>query len=676
MDASGLLKSILMVFLFTLSVLSAVPALAQVREFGVEEAPKTDNPIPEAEEKDPVVAQLQALDLRERVAQLMLVTTEGGPSANSSDRALLRQYSPGGVVIPTVLTPGTAADYVSGVRGNAMEGTHGIPLLVGTSLSDLPKHWKGDEQFFAPLPSLMALSAAGDPDATRRYASFIAEHLKLMGFNFHLGPSLELAPVLPDAKGGVECLGSDPGFVGTTGAAIFEVLAEQGILAMPMGFPGGGWNREGKGPAVLLTPGAQVMEKDLLPFVRAIESGVPMIHVGNTLTPTLDAAIPASLSRVVMQDLLRVKLGFKGVIVAGPMDEPDIARLRDPSEAAVAALHAGADMIYWRQAGQRVMKSVDEIVQAVQSGVVSQDVIDAALTRVLRMKQEYGLLEREPPEAKDSDRELRRKRQQEEVFYVERRSITLVQNRNNVLPLTKQGSQPIAVTGVVGVDELQKELEEYLKPIAQQPIVTARHGGEIYDFEIRRVTQNTHGARTVICTLTPELRKAGQVELIQRLKEDGANVVVVLIGYPQSLADVALADAIVLSYSDPKRCEMSMKAVAEALAGEGAVSILPLAADVKTQVGKEEVFTVFDIIRSPAGRLPVAVESQFPAGLAVAYDPRTTLKKVVWDFGDGSRAKDATTKKVFKNPGRYPVTLTVVDQSGEETSRTIQVDVE
>ena len=70
------------------------------------------------------------------------------------------------------------------------------------------------EDYFAPLPTMMAVAAADDPVATRELAGLYAEHLALMGFSFQMGPCLALAPDLPGAKGGIQCLGSEPAFGG------------------------------------------------------------------------------------------------------------------------------------------------------------------------------------------------------------------------------------------------------------------------------------------------------------------------------------------------------------------------------------------------------------------------------------------------------------------------------
>ena len=180
----------------------------------------------------------------------------------------------------------------------------------------------------------------------------------------------------------------------------------------------------------------------------------------------------------------------------------------------------------------------------------------------------------------------------------------------------------------------------------------------------------------MVIVLTPDLRMRGQIQLINQLQAQGIRVVVVLIGYPETLPKLGGADALVLSYSTPVQTDISMKAVADVLVGQAPIAVRPLARELKTTAGKPEFFSVLEIIRAPSGLLPVTLEPPYVAGLSVPYDPTYSLKKVEWDFGDGKRSKEFRVERAFKAPGRYPITLTVSDKNNQSTSRTFHAVVE
>ena len=619
----------------------------------------------------------EARALRGQVSQLMLVTLKGLYGPNSDDREVLTQCPPGGVVIPLIVKPQDAAEYITGLRSMPIEKRSGIPLLIGANLYDLPRHERGAAASFAQLPSLLSIAAAGDMALTERLAKLTADHLSTMGFTLNLGPALDLAPTLADATGNVQHFGSNPNFAAAAGGTIITALGANGVLSMPMGFPGGGCNRLPRSPATLLTPRSRLMQEDLFPFVRAIERGAVLLHVGNTLAPTIDAeSRPASLSAAVMRDLIRKELRYQGVIVAGPMDAGEIKRLYDPERAAILALEAGADMLYWGEPGPHVTKAVEAIARAVEKGALDGKKISAALERVVKLKKDRGLSARELPNKGKAAALATKNRYPKEAYEIERHSITLVQNRDNVLPLTKGASIPVGVTGVVGVEVLQKALKEHLDVVVEQPIATAKHLGDIEDFEISRLTEHGQGMRTAVCVFTDMPRTQGQVRLTRELKKSGARVVVVLLGYPRALPQLTDADAIVLAYCDPGMCAESLRAVADVLVGQGPVAVLPAVREMKTQTGKAEVFNVADVTRSPTGRLPVSLAAPFAAGFTLSYDASTAIKKAEWDFGDKKDAKGPRVEHAFRAPGRYSVTLTVTDKHGEASSGVFDVVAE
>ena len=640
----------------------------------IRERPPAPEAAPEPEEGDTKLPADPVAALRAKVSQLMIVALEGGNNPTTGDRFLLERYTPGGVLMTRLSQPADATAFIQEVRRIAEP--RGLPLFIGTDLYSLATEGRNPKTAFVQLPSPLSVAAADHPESVAKMAGLLATHLTAMGFNMHVGPSLELSSTLPDVKGSIYRFGSDPELTATAGSAIVKALAERGVLTMPFGFPGGGANRRDSGPAVLLTPPTVLEQQDLRPYLAAIEAGVVLMNVAPTLVPMLDPAnVPACLSSKVMRDLLREKLKYEGLIVAGPIDGPDMVREYDATEAAILALLAGADMLYWTTSRQTMVRAVDRIVQAVLSGGLPESVVEEAYARVERLKTEHAPLTKALPKAKDAAKLSRKKEYPEETYQVERYAITLVQNRGNLLPLDEDNDMPIGVTGVVGVEELHDALEEYIKPVSQQLITTAMHAGRIHSFEIERVTGHVRGIRTIVVILTDRIPSSSQVELIQALQAKGVRVVAVLLGYPKSLEAMAAADAVLLTYADEQSFAQSLRAVADTLVGLAPINIYPAVRPLRTTVGKSERFNVYDLIRSPSGRLPVTIGA-FASGMSMSYDSARNLKRVQWDFGDGKRSKDPETEHVYAQSGSYGVTLTVTDRSGDTMSQHFDVIVE
>ena len=633
-------------------------------------------PKPESdEEPDAAESLIKELSLVARVSQLMIFKLEGISRPLSGERGLIRDFPPGGLIIPRITRPRDAAEYVSLLRSSDIESKQKIPLLIGIDLFSLAREETRPIQPYLNIPSMLTWAGAGASDATRGLARIIAQDLRRMGFNLHLGPSLELASIVPSEEGNVYNFGSDPAFIAAVTDQIAEVMAEEGIIWLPMGFPGGGENRGKKGPAVLLTPKSQLRGLDLLPYETAIQAGVEMIHVGNTLIPTLDTRVMASASPIVMTDLLRNILDFEGLVVAGPMDADAVRMGRGSSEAAVLALQAGADMLYWEKGGIRIIRAIGTIVKAVGDGTIDEALVNTAFERVIRFKESQGLLERPKPKSKDAEKLTKERAKAKEPYQIERRAVTLVKNDGDVLPLSEEESMPIYIAGSYGVYELADAAKEYMQPILRQRIASARHVGRIEDFEIERIVRATGGAKTMICVLSGDIAPAGQMRLIKILREAGSKVVVVFLGHPANVAYFEEADAIVLAYADPNTIGVTMNAVADVLMGNGPVEILPALRDLDLSVNQESTFDVYDVIRSPTGRLPVSMAEPYVAGYAVSYRPVLALERIAWDFGDGAKSRDRVAVHSYNEPGQYQVTLTIETGLDAPVSREFRVVV-
>jgi len=618
-------------------------------------------------------AKQPGLSLQERVAQLMLVTLEGIQGPNNDDRVLLKKYTPGGVLIPLASQPRQAAEYIQELRKNPLEAK-GIPLLIGTDIYSLTRHDSKIASGFIQIPTMLSVAAASDVPATQRLANLIADHLTVMGFNMNLGPSFELSSPMASAAVNLATFGADAAFAADAGCAMLDVFKTRGLLPVPMGFPGGGANRQKDGPATLVTPASRLDTQDLLPYRKAVDAGIKLLHVGPTLAPGLDPSLrPACLSAPIMRDLLRTKWNYTGVIMAGPIDSPDVTRLYDPAEAAVLALQAGADILYWSRPGEQVRRAMERIALAINDGTLSQQTIDAAVLHVLELKAS-GAAAVVPPDPGRAASLAKKNKYPKEAYEIEGLSITLLKNNGNILPLTKEKSFPMGVTGVAGVSQLREALEEHIKPVFEQPIRTAAQLGDIEDFEITRLTAGS-GMKTAICVLTDMARMQGQTRLIRELKKSGMNVVIVALGSPANLPYYAEADAILAVYCQPAQCDASIKALADALVGKGPVRIAAAGKEFQIQAGKPQKFDVSSVVKGPAGRLPVAIDKTFPAGLGLCYDPAALLKKAQWDFGDGENAKGLQVEHTYPNPGQYTLSLTVTTQQGEETTGTFTISV-
>ncbi len=628
------------------------------------------------EEVDSIEEIIRSLSLEQRIAQLMFVTLEGALDPNDTDRTLLRDLPPGGVLIPSLLNPAASVHYTSLLRSVPTERESGVPLLIAANLFEAESAKREKKAGFSRFPTPLTIAAAGSNRYTEEFAAELAQQTGVMGFNMHLGPSLGLSSALSDAKPSLDQFGDSPNFVASIGQTFETAFSEGDVLWCPTGFPGGDSNRSKKGPAVLLTPRPHLDEHDLMPYIAAIEGGAQMLHVANTLVPTLDSSRgPASLSRAVMHDLLRTELGFEGLVLAGPMDAQGLVAKQTSQQAAQQALEAGADMILWDKSGSRVAIAILYLARAVEVGALSESLINDRLRRVLEFKEKNGLLERALPTDKAVAKLTKDAAKSTATYNIERRAITLLKNDGPLLPLTNPESMPIGVTGVSGVLELQGALQEFIVPINRQRIPNAKHLKRIQQFEIERVIRRAEGIGTAVCVFTEEIKPGSQERLLRELKKLGARVVAVLVGHPSMASRFTEADAILLVYSSSEVTFDSMRAVADILVGNGPVELLNATVDLEVAVDEAIPLNINHVARTPVGSLPLALEGAFASGQRVQFVPTLALDKVTWDFGDGRSAKGPEVEHAYREPGHYRMKATVVSKNGDSVEASYSVVV-
>ena len=232
-----------------------------------------------------------------------------------------------------------------------------------------------------------ALGAAGDSSAAKEAAEKIADYLKPLGFNLDFAPVADVVDPARSDTMGLRSFSSDPAVCADMVRAEVEGFLGQGMLCCAKHFPGiGAAAGDSHDDAITIEKTIdELQETDLVPFKAAIEAGVPLIMVGHLNLPNIISdGVPAPLSAVVVQDLLRDTLGYAGVIVTDSLSMGAITNYYTPAEAAVAALKAGCDIPLMPE---RFGEAYQGVLDAVAAGDLTEERIDESVTRILAAKQ-------------------------------------------------------------------------------------------------------------------------------------------------------------------------------------------------------------------------------------------------------------------------------------------------
>lgn len=199
-------------------------------------------------------------------------------------------------------------------------GRFKIPLFVATDQEGgWIRHVKGET---AVTPGCMAIGASGYPMDAYWSGYYINKEIKALGININFAPVVDLYTNLQSSVIGPRSFGSDPEKVGILGEAFAKGSLDAGVIPTAKHFPGHGdtdLDSHGKLPVIDIDRGTWE-RRELVPFKRLIDSGIPAIMSGHLSFPQIDAdGAPASLSKKFLTDILRNKLGFEGLIITDDM---------------------------------------------------------------------------------------------------------------------------------------------------------------------------------------------------------------------------------------------------------------------------------------------------------------------------------------------------------------------
>jgi len=332
---------------------------------------------------------------------------------------------------------------VRAVQKIAVEQTRlGIPLIIGF---DVIHGYKT----LSPIP--LAEAASWDMEAIRKSAAVAADEASAAGIDWTFGPMVDISR---DARWGrvMEGAGEDP-FLGSKVAAARvkgfqgnDLSSPSSVAACAKHFAAYGFAEGGRDYNTVDIGNATLYNVVLPPFESARKAGVrTMMNAFNLLN-----GVPATGNSLLQRDILKGKWKFDGFVVSdwasiGEMVTHGYAA--NLSEAAERAAIAGSDM------DMEASAYVTHLAQLVREGKVKESVIDDAVRRILRVKFELGLFDN-PYRRCDEAREktIGSKAHHEAVLDMARKSIVLLRNEGNLLPLPKKGKK-IALIGALAADD-------------------------------------------------------------------------------------------------------------------------------------------------------------------------------------------------------------------------------
>jgi len=514
---------------------------------------------------------LNRLTLEEKIGQ-MIVCSYSGRFLNRESEELqkLKSLVINNKIGGLILFGGNV--YETALLTNSLQKLAKVPLLIASDLErGLGHQIEGATQF----PPLMALGAIDSEEQAYLMGEITAIEARACGIHITYAPVVDvnINPVNPIIN--TRSFGEKPELVSHLATSFIKGCQENGVLATAKHFPGHG-DTDVDSHSVLPTVRGDLnrLEKvELFPFRQAIKAGVSAVMTAHLQLPAFDSTpnLPATLSPKIITDLLRQKLGFKGLIVTDAMSMGGITTLYSPQEAALKAVLAGVDMILLPPHPEEVINS---LIKAVRRGDIPVKSINSSVKRILEAKAKVGLHQRKLVDIDSLDKIIGAPQHLELAQRMFENSITLVKNDHQLLPLSAS-QQKLAVFslssdpgGCFAGRTFALEVEKR-SPDALSFYADAFTGEEF----IREDFKQAQEADIIIFALFSSLRggkgsiglSPKHIEFIRETASRSTPVVVISFGSPYFLRNFPEVDTYLCAYRPSVQAQM---AAAKAIFGE------------------------------------------------------------------------------------------------------------
>ncbi|MBC8346445.1 MAG: serine hydrolase [Candidatus Marinimicrobia bacterium] len=376
---------------------------------------------------------LKKLTLREKIAQMMVVGVNMRFMNYESAkwREVQKHIATDGIGVLHIWF-GDAGSALTML--NEMQSKSKVPILVDADIeSGLGRRYPGA----VTLPPMMAIAATGDSKYAYEAGRISAEESRAVGIHFNLSPVVDVNNNPKNPIINTRSFGENPDSVNRYSVEFIQGLHDNGMLATAKHFPGHGDTETDSHSSLAQIPSdsSRLWTVELPPFQRAIDAGVDAVMIAHVNAPDYqpNAEDPATLSSFWMQDILRNRMGFKGVIITDAMRMGGIVKSYSSDYALIETVKAGSDIIIQNM---DLKKSIDTIEKAVMEGIISENRINESALKVLKMKERLGLHQNKLISMDDTHRSMGRSANFKMANEMAMRAITLVKNEENILPLS------------------------------------------------------------------------------------------------------------------------------------------------------------------------------------------------------------------------------------------------
>jgi beta-glucosidase-like glycosyl hydrolase/CubicO group peptidase (beta-lactamase class C family) len=516
---------------------------------------------------------LKSLTPEEKIAQLIWIAAFAGRDLEYDVELsnTVKNYQPGGIIF---------------FKGNA--GKQAEMINYFRSLSKVPPIVATDGEWGAGMrleevvkfPYQLTLGAIKNDSLIYEMGATVASQFRRAGMNINLAPVADVDNNPGNPVINFRSFGENPQKVANKTLMYMKGLQDNGIMTVAKHFPGHGDTKTDSHidlPVINASRG-RLDSVELVPFKMLINNGITGVMPGHLWVPSIEPAkdIPSTISYNVLTGLLKNELSFRGLILSDAMNMGGITKYTSRGEAEVLSLKAGMDVLEFVTDPAGAIKNISE---SIKKGEISQQSIDDRCRKVLAAKYWAGLNDASPVRTEGIDRDLSSNTIEALIRKLYANSLTVINNKNNIIPVEHLESQKIATLAINANTETayQKRLGKYapadhffIDTIAGKKTGTILKKLEAYDLVIAGIYGTDQKASSDFGI--PE----GLGDLIKKLNSRN-KCIITYFGNPYALAridGIRNSDGVIIAYQENEDTEdLSAQLIFGAIGAKGKLPV-------------------------------------------------------------------------------------------------------
>lgn len=275
-----------------------------------------------------------------------------------------------------------------------LQGSAQIPLFVSVDEEggEVARVGNNSNMRTTTFPPMEEVGEMDDEEYAYNMGATIASDIKNLGFNLDFAPVADVKTNQYNTEIGNRAFGSDADLVSRMVKQVVTGIQSQGISATLKHFPGHG-SVSGDThdmPVNADTDLITLRSTEFKPFEAGIQAGADFVMVSHiSISKVTENTVPASMSKLVIQTMLRDELDFDGVIITDALDMGSITEEYEPEQAAINCVKAGADILLM---STDLEASYQAVLEAVEEGSIEESQIEDSVKRILTVKIKRGII--------------------------------------------------------------------------------------------------------------------------------------------------------------------------------------------------------------------------------------------------------------------------------------------